>query len=164
MLCKWATFLVSVTLHRLSENVLELTHLKRIWAEKIMISSPLTLKIPITNYISIVSKIAWRLKVDGNEKVCKVIFDTPSWHLVDTATALVSHNCIIGSVEICRTKDLLKKMLLVEWYFHDVVFTHPHKGLHSPVPFGFRPSSLGQPWPLDKVLCILLRYVSITMI
>jgi|GEM_PF-6793268 len=123
-----------------------------------MISSPLTLKIPITNYISIVSKIAWRLKVDGNEKVCKVTFDT--------ATALVSHNCIIGSVEICRTKDLLKKMFLVEWYFHDVVFTHPHKGLHSPIPFGFRPSSLGQPLPLDKVLCILLfiRYVSITIV
>ena len=21
--------------------------------------------------------------------------------------------------------------------FHDVVFTHPHEGLHSPIPFGF---------------------------
>ena len=38
---------------------------------------------------------------------------------------------------------LLEKVFLVEWYFHDVVFTHPHKGLHSPIPFGFRPISLG---------------------
>ena len=53
-------------------------------------------------------------------------------HLVDTTTALVSHHSLVGSVEICRTKDLLEKVFLVEWYFHDVVFTHPHKGLHSP--------------------------------
>ena len=64
-------------------------------------------------------------------------------HLVDTTTALVSHNCLVGSVEIRRTKDLLEKVFLVEWYFHDVVFTHPHEGLHSPIPFGFRPISLG---------------------
>ena len=63
-------------------------------------------------------------------------------HLVDTTTALVSHHCLVGSVEICRTKDLLEKVFLVEWYFHDVVFTHPHEGLRSPIPFGFRPVSL----------------------
>ena len=64
-------------------------------------------------------------------------------HFVDTTTAFVSHNSLVGSVEIRRTKDLLEKVFLVEWYFHDVVFTHPHKGLHSPIPFGFRPISLG---------------------
>ena len=64
-------------------------------------------------------------------------------HLVDTTTAFVSHNSLVGSVEICRTEDLLEKVFLVEWYFHDVVFTHPHKGLHSPIPFGFRPISFG---------------------
>ena len=64
-------------------------------------------------------------------------------HLVDTSTALVSHYCLVGTVEICRTKDLLKKVFLVEWYLHDVVFTYPHEGLHSPIPFGFRPISLG---------------------
>ena len=66
-------------------------------------------------------------------------------HLVDTATAFVSHNSLVNSVEIRRTEDLLEKVFLVEWYFHDVVFTHPHEGLHSPIPFGFRPISLGQP-------------------
>ena len=64
-------------------------------------------------------------------------------HLVDTTTAFVSHNRLVCPVEICRTKDLLKKVFPVEWYFHDVVFTHPHEGLHSPIPFGFRPISLG---------------------
>ena len=64
-------------------------------------------------------------------------------HLVDTTTAFVSHNSLVSSVEIRRTKDLLEKVFLVEWYFHDVVFTHPHEGLHSPIPFGFRPISLG---------------------
>ena len=64
-------------------------------------------------------------------------------HLVDTTTAFVSHNRLVGSIKIRRTKDLLKKVFLVEWYFHDVVFTHPHEGLHSPIPFGFRPISLG---------------------
>ena len=64
-------------------------------------------------------------------------------NLVDTTTALVPHHCLVGSVEIRRTKDLLEKVFLVEWYFHDVVFTHPHEGLHSPIPFGFRPVSLG---------------------
>ena len=39
-------------------------------------------------------------------------------------------------------KQLLTRHL-VEWYFHDVVFTHPHEGLQSPIPFGFRPVSLG---------------------
>lgn len=34
-------------------------------------------------------------------------------------------------------------MFLVECYFHDVVFTNPHEGLRSPIPFGFRPISLG---------------------
>ena len=28
----------------------------------------------------------------------------------------VSHNCLVSSVEIRRTKDLLEKVLLVEWY------------------------------------------------
>ena len=37
-------------------------------------------------------------------------------HLVDTTTAFVSHNSLVGSVEICRTKDLLEKVFLVEWY------------------------------------------------
>ena len=64
-------------------------------------------------------------------------------HLVDTTTSLVSHHCLVGSIKICRAKDLLEKVFLVKWYFHDVVFTHPHKGLHSPIPFGFRPISLG---------------------
>ena len=64
-------------------------------------------------------------------------------HLVDTTTAFVSHNSLVSSVEIRRTEDLLEKVFLVEWYFHDVVFTHPHEGLHSPIPFGFRPISLG---------------------
>ena len=63
-------------------------------------------------------------------------------HLVDTTTAFVSHNRLVCPVEICRTKDLLKKVFPVEWYFHDVVFTHPHEGLRSPIPFGFRPVSL----------------------
>ena len=62
-------------------------------------------------------------------------------HLVDTTTALVSHHSLVGPVEICRAKDLPEKGFPVEWYFHDVVFTHPHKGLHSPIPFGFRPIS-----------------------
>ena len=43
-------------------------------------------------------------------------------NLVDTTTASISHNRLVGSVEICRTKDLLEKVFLVEWYFHDVVF------------------------------------------
>ena len=64
-------------------------------------------------------------------------------HLVYTTTASISHNRLVGSVEICRTKDLLEKVFLVEWYFHDVVFTHTHEGLHSAIPFGFRPISLG---------------------
>ena len=87
-------------------------------------------------------------------------------HLVDTTTALVSHHSLVGSVEICRTKDLLEKVFLVEWYFHDVVFTHPHKGLHSPILFGFRPISFGQPLTWDNVFCILsfMRYVSITIV
>ena len=37
-------------------------------------------------------------------------------HLVDTTTAFVSHNSLVSSVEIRRTKDLLEKVLLVEWY------------------------------------------------
>ena len=45
-------------------------------------------------------------------------------------------------IKIGRTQNLLKEASLVEWYFHNVVFTHPHKSLHSPVPFGFRPISL----------------------
>ena len=48
-----------------------------------------------------------------------------------------------GTAEIWWTEDLLEKVLLAEWYFHDVVFTHPHEGLHSPIPFGFLPISLG---------------------
>ena len=43
-------------------------------------------------------------------------------NIVDTTTASISHNRLVGSVEICRTKDLLEKVFLVEWYFHDVVF------------------------------------------
>ena len=52
-------------------------------------------------------------------------------HLVDTTTAFVSHNRFVGSVEIYRTKDLLEKVFLVEWYFHDVVFTYPHEGKNA---------------------------------
>ena len=44
---------------------------------------------------------------------------------------------------LLTNKDLLEKVFLIEWYFHDVVFTHPREGLHSPIPFGFRPISLG---------------------
>ena len=78
-----------------------------------------------------------------------VLIGQKSWeqllarHLVDTTTTFVSHNSLVGSVEIRGTKDLLEKAFLFEWYFHDVVFTHPHKGLRSPIPFGFRPISLG---------------------
>lgn len=66
-----------------------------------------------------------------------------TWHLVDTTTALVSHNCFVGSIEVCWAKNLLKEVFLVECYFHDVVLTNPHEGLRSPIPFGFRPISLG---------------------
>ena len=58
-------------------------------------------------------------------------------HLVDTTTASVSHNSLVGSVEIRRTKDLLEKVLLAEWYFHDVVFTYPHESLHSLIPVSY---------------------------
>ena len=46
------------------------------------------------------------------------------------------------SIGATAAQDLLEKVFLVEWYFHDVVFTHPHESLHSPIPFGFRPISL----------------------
>ena len=85
-------------------------------------------------------------------------------HLVDTTTALVSHHCFVGSIEVCWAKDLLKEVFLVECYFHDIVFTNPHEGLHSPIPFGFRPISLGAAINLGS--CFLhsfMRYVSITI-
>ena len=78
-------------------------------------------------------------------------------HLVDTTTALVSHNRLVGSVEICRTKNLLEKVFLVEWYFHDVVFTYPHEGLRSHISFGFRPIFL---WAaLDFCQCFLHSFL-----
>ena len=63
--------------------------------------------------------------------------------LVDTAFALVPNNRLVGFVHIVGTKDYFQQVLPVEWNFHDVVFGHPHEGLHSPIPFGFRPISLG---------------------
>ena len=61
---------------------------------------------------------------------------------------------------------LLEKVFLVEWYFHDVVFTHPHKGLHSPYHSVSDLSLWGQPLTWDNVFCILsfMRYVSITIV
>ena len=84
-------------------------------------------------------------------------------HLVDTTTALVSHNCFVCSIEICGTKNLLEKMFLIEWYFHDVVFTHPHEGLHSPIPFGFRPISLGAAIFVIANLEIIIANLEITI-
>ena len=63
-------------------------------------------------------------------------------HLVDTAASLVPHYCLVGFVEVGGTKDYFQQVFLVEWYFHDVDFAHPHEGLHSLIPFGFRPVSL----------------------
>ena len=44
--------------YQLSENVLVLIHMQTILAAKIQNSSPLTQKISVTNYISIISKSA----------------------------------------------------------------------------------------------------------
>ena len=55
--------------YQLSENVLVLIHMQTILAAKIQKSSPLTQKISLTNYISIISKNALRFLVDSNDCV-----------------------------------------------------------------------------------------------
>ena len=77
-------------------------------------------------------------------------------HLVDTAASLVANHRFVGLVQVIGTKDSLQQVLLVEWYFHDVVFTHPHESLRSPIPFGFRPSSLGA--AINFCQCFLRSY------
>ena len=52
--------------YQLSENVLVLIHMQTILAAKIQKSSPLTQKISVTNYISIISKNDQRFLVDSN--------------------------------------------------------------------------------------------------
>lgn len=54
--------------YQLRENVLVLIHMLTILAAKIQKSSPLTQETSVTNYISIISKNAWRFLVDSNEK------------------------------------------------------------------------------------------------
>ena len=54
--------------YQLRENVLVLIHMLTILAAKIQKSSPLTQKTSVTNYISIISKNAWRFLVDSNER------------------------------------------------------------------------------------------------
>ena len=52
--------------YQLRENVLVLIQMLTILAAKIQKSSPLTQKTSVTNYISIISKNAWRFLVDSN--------------------------------------------------------------------------------------------------
>lgn len=77
-----------------------------------------------------------------SQKPWKQLF---AWHLVDTATPFIADYCFIGFIQIRGTKNKFKQMFLVEWYFHDVVFGHPHESLHPLIPFGFRPISLITP-------------------
>lgn len=53
--------------YQLSENALVLIHMQTILAANIQKSSPLTQKTSVTNYISIISKNAWRFLVDSND-------------------------------------------------------------------------------------------------
>ena len=59
--------------YQLRENVLVLIHMQTILAAKIQKSSPFTQKKHVTNYISIISKNAWRFLVDSNEQKPKMI-------------------------------------------------------------------------------------------
>lgn len=62
---------------------------------------------------------------------------------IDCQKLLFADYCFIRLIQIRRTKNELQQVFLVEYYFHDVVFGYPYESLHSLIPFGFRPISLG---------------------
>lgn len=87
-------------------------------------------------------------------------------HLVDTTTAFVSHNSLVGSVEICRTKDLLEKVFLVDGT-STMLSSHIHMKVCTPTyPSDSVLSFCGQPLTSANVFCILsfIRYVSNTIV
>jgi hypothetical protein len=70
------------------------------------------------------------------------------------------------NVIACYISVLPVAVLLVEWYFHDVVFTHPHESLRPPYHSDSVLALWGQPLTFANVFCVLtfIRYVSITIV